>query len=864
MTPETLAISDSALDEALRTLLTAPGHGVKVMVTTRVAPKELLLLQPALQRRLNLDEGLGSPYAENLLRAMDPDGTLGLKNASDELLATARERTRGYPRALEALVAILAADRDTSLPELLAETRKLLPDNVVKALVGEAFNRLDPLAQQVMQALAIYGLPVPPVAVDYLLQPSLVAIDSAPVLSRLVNMQFARRDAGRYYLHPVDREYALGRLPEGQPADRDAIEPLQTRYALLGRAADYFEQTRTPRESWKQLEDLRPQLAEFELRYEGQDYHNAAAVLLEIDFDYLLLWGHYRLMVQLHERLRGRLTDPDLEQASIGNLGTALQSMGQYDDAIHCHQQALALVRLHDDRQGEATWLGNLGISYGVQGKTQQAIDAHQQALTIFREVGHRQGEANALSNLAGSYGVQGKTQQAIDAHQQVLTIYREIGDRQGQARSLAGLASRYGVQGKTQQAVDAYKQALTIYREIGNRQGEAGALGGLADGYTTQGKTQQAIDAHQQALTIYREIGDPQGEAGALTDLGSSYGVQGKTQQAIDAHQQALTIFREVGDPQGEANALTSLGSSYGVQGKTQQAIDAHQQALTIDREIGNRQGEANALTSLGSSYGVQGKTQQAIDAHQQALTIYREIGHLYGEGVALSGLADGYANQGKTQQAIDAHQQALTIDREVGDRQGEAIDLTNLAVCDVDQAAWEQAERRYNEAIRIADDIGLVQTQGEARYGLASAQLLQGALAAARQTAEAARTHVVPTNNANVSALLGIVLLRQGALNPARVAFTQAISQADALLEQTSHDYGALDTKALALSGLALLGEASQLVEATATVRAARAINHDAGVVRRVVRLLEALAVADQAGSLRPVRTTLTRENG
>jgi len=57
---------------------------------------------------------------------------------------------------------------------------------VVEVLVGEAFSRLDGLAQQVMQALAIYPVPVPPVAIDYLLQPYQPAIDATPVLARLV------------------------------------------------------------------------------------------------------------------------------------------------------------------------------------------------------------------------------------------------------------------------------------------------------------------------------------------------------------------------------------------------------------------------------------------------------------------------------------------------------------------------------------------------------------------------------------------------------------------------------------------------------------------------------------------------------
>ena len=76
----------------------------------------------------------------------------------------------------------------------------------------------------------------------------------------------------------------------GEPADRDA-SPRFTRYALRDRGADYFDQTRNRAQDWKTLDDLAPQLAEFELRYQGEDYDTAAAVLLGIDFDYLLLLG---------------------------------------------------------------------------------------------------------------------------------------------------------------------------------------------------------------------------------------------------------------------------------------------------------------------------------------------------------------------------------------------------------------------------------------------------------------------------------------------------------------------------------------------------------------------------------------------
>lgn len=106
--------------------------------------------------------------------------------------------------------------------------------------------RTSDAGQQVIPALAVYAAPVPPVAADYLLQPFQPAIDSSPVLSRLVNRHFARRGAGQYYLHQVDRDYALGRIPLGQREDQaDGLGPF-TRYALRARAAAYFAHTRVP------------------------------------------------------------------------------------------------------------------------------------------------------------------------------------------------------------------------------------------------------------------------------------------------------------------------------------------------------------------------------------------------------------------------------------------------------------------------------------------------------------------------------------------------------------------------------------------------------------------------------------------
>ncbi len=491
---KTRNINNAEMDEALRAILNLP-HAVKIILTTRVAPRDLALVHPERQTRLDLDKGLESPYAEKILREMDADGIVGLQNAPDKLLNEARERTQGNPRALEALFAILSADRDTSLPEILNDTKRLLPEYVLEILVGEAFSRLDSAAQQVMQALAIYAHPVTPVAVDYLLQQYLKGVDSALVLNRLVNMQFVRKETGgAYYMHPVDRAYALSRIPMGNVADREETEnPLFTQFALLHRGAEYFKQARMPREKWKTIGDLAPQLAEFDLRCAGQDYDTAANVLLDIDFDYLLLWGHYRLVIELHQRLEGKLSDLWTRQGSTGNLGNAYYNVGEYRKAIEYYEKALIIAKEIRNRGDEGTLLGNLGAAYGDLGQVEKAIEYCEKALIIAKEIRDRGGEGRHLGNLGAAYSYLGQVEKAIEYHEKALIIAKEIRDRRRESIDYADLGDSFVDQYEWNKAVRLYNQAISIADEIKNVKTQNEARFGLALAYLCAGNLQDA-----------------------------------------------------------------------------------------------------------------------------------------------------------------------------------------------------------------------------------------------------------------------------------------------------------------------------------------------------------------------------------
>ena len=171
-------------------------------------------------------------------------------------------------------------------------------------------------------------------------------------------------------------------------------------------------------------------------------------------------------------------------------------------------------------------------------------------------------------------------------------------------------------------------------------------------------------------------------------------------------------------------------------------------------------------------------------------------------------------------------------------------------------DLGSWDQGARYSREAIDIADALGIARAQSRARRILAQIQLLTGDLAAARQAISAARDHDSPADRAGLSLLSGIIWLRQDEPAAAAREFQQATTQAGQQLEQASGDYAALDTKALALCGLALTAEPGKAAKACAVFRAARAITSADGIVRRTLALFDALAAADRGGILAGTR--------
>jgi tetratricopeptide (TPR) repeat protein len=165
---------------------------------------------------------------------------------------------------------------------------------------------------------------------------------------------------------------------------------------------------------------------------------------------YLTLWGWNRRLVELTERLLGKLGDSYSELIVLISQGQGHLGLGQAKRAVGCYEQALAIARLVADRRRQRISHRGLGRCYSDHGRTALAIDFLEQALAIKRHVGDRRSDRITLTHLGRCYSDLGRTAQAIGYHEQALAIKVKFGDRRGEGIDQSDLGRCYSDLGET------------------------------------------------------------------------------------------------------------------------------------------------------------------------------------------------------------------------------------------------------------------------------------------------------------------------------------------------------------------------------------------------------------------------------
>lgn len=238
-------------------------------------------------------------------------------------------------------------------------------------------------------------------------------------------------------------------------------------------------------------------------------------------------------------RCAEHLGSAELLASALGGFAIVYSHLGQYDEALAHHFEALELRRAAGDQASFAATLHNIGLTYGRLHDHDHARIYHQQALDTARHLGNRRLEAFSLSYLGLTVLAQGGVEEAVRWQQEAVEVAASLGepDEILLAECQDNLGAALLDAKRVHEALQVLWRALQHRRAKGARLGEAYTLAHLGRAYFQLDQPEKSVGLLREALSLVDES-----HADEL---------------ARGAHAQLAEVLERVGDLAG---ALTHL----------------------------------------------------------------------------------------------------------------------------------------------------------------------------------------------------------------------------------------------------------------------------------------------------------------
>lgn len=300
-------------------------------------------------------------------------------------------------------------------------------------------------------------------------------------------------------------------------------------------------------------------------------YHDFKQLRLELEPVFEQLAGRRVLVPEVGEKTF----------AFWNNKGGSLDSLGRYNEAIHCFDKALEI-----DPRHTVAW-NNKGVSLKSLGRYEEAIHCYDKALEIDLRF------SGVWNNKGDSLYYLGRYEEAIRCHDKAL----EIDQRNEYAWSNKG-NSLHSL-GQYQEAIDCFDKALEIDpRHSGSWNNKGVSLNSL-------GRYEEAIYCYDRALEIAPRL------AGAWYNKGIALHILDRYDEAVNCFDKAIEIDNR------NARAWINKGANLDSLGRYNEAISCWDKAIEINP------GFIVAWYNKGFSLESLGRYQEAIDCCNKAIEI-------------------------------------------------------------------------------------------------------------------------------------------------------------------------------------------------------------------------------------------------
>lgn len=387
------------------------------------------------------------------------------------------------------------------------------------------------------------------------------------------------------------------------------------------------------------------------------------------------------------------------------SLGTALFSLGRYEDAVVQYTQQHVRAQNVDSREAVSA-LNRLGQTLVKMKNYQAALKAYKDSLKIAKELKDQNLIARAYSHLGSTHISAQDVEKAIMWHHQHLTFAKETQSKTEEAEAYGHLGNACFLKKNFEQSMMFYQQLLSVAVQLNDLKLKAQAYGGMGQANRAMGNLWHAQSCREQQLKISKDLGNDESQLTALNHLGHIHKAAGKLSQAMQCYTECLELAQKVKDRAGEGRAYANLGSCHMALGSYRDAVTFFKQELVISQERGDKASEATTLGHLGSAFLALNSRQAALEHMQRSLKLAEEIGDKVVQCHALSNLGSYHTSTKRYSEALPCLERALQLAQELKDAGTESKVCHNLGLCHEGLGHYRQAIQFYQHDFMVAKE--------------------------------------------------------------------------------------------------------------------------------------------------------------
>lgn len=535
--------------------------------------------------RLPLNRGLDDASGIALLKALEGDEALGIRDSPDEFLGSLVRRCEGRPDSLKMLIGYLVSERSETLRDFAADDEAFA--RFLNQPVLAVYDNLTAAEREVVRALAVFDAPTSKEAIKHLLKRSLSA--ELDILDRRY-VVYGRTPA--LQLYPQYRRYAYDLIDE------------QDRSALHGTAAEWFGRQCKNEEEIETLADVESYASRCHHLMRAGRAAEAEELLYGVE-EVMMQRGFAGRVAAIRAQLSDLLTDPKQRGRNFRCTGLALSELGQHQEALDRYTQSLEIGAAIGDAEMQSAALISMGWANNELGFHAEAHKQLARAKGVIPDADRSARTSGALIGNMGDAALNlGRIDEGIELTRQALALHNEY--PAGKVVWLGNLGFAYQCLGKLSDAIENFEKAIAMAEQQKFSHCRRVELCRLGFAYLDDGYFADALNCYQEANRQASEIADKPALSRALFGLGCVDHERGDREAARQHYESAIAIAGE----RTSCLCINKLGILYWEEGKLAEAREQFDRAIEICNRLLGRGNAFDplyqlALAHLGNATG-------------------------------------------------------------------------------------------------------------------------------------------------------------------------------------------------------------------------------------------------------------------